>query len=606
MKGLLLFTVFLAFFAYWFFFAGRDSPVKAAVGDTPTASLISPFNPTVTASQTNVPGFTATLKPVILPSITPVIESTNTLLPPGQSPGYMKPILGAFISVPDGAVIAPYIILSGFQTYTGTSGPVSISGTVGQKTFECANSPCLLDFPQSGIITFHAKNGYADVSEENQANILVTSAADGYYLSVISLRKFVIFSDSCGSLWRNLSSDRPAWATFPQNPSELNSQKTLHYLASRLMASGVVDAKDCPGGGSDGSAPNPCGLAKVKEKMVAWQNQYDFDIWLTGRDQHLPPVLLKSVLEIESQFWPVTQRLFLDEIGLGQINQLGVDVLLRTNPALYQRVCASAMYNCSLPYVSLSGLDRALIRGSLVMAMDSSCPDCQYGVNLNKAFQSIPLIAQVLYSNCMQSRSILGLHGFTANYDDNWKFTMVSYHSGFGCLQNALSEIPDSGREINWKDVYTNLSCPGSAEYVDRLWTILQGYEINQKTQPFPVTTVQLQTPTLLPPQPTQALRLSHSRLVVRVFVDLNGDGIRQDNEAVDNVQVNLDIAGGTRIQVTQRGGVVFELNGLQIGSRGRVSLPGLYRSAPILVPESGDLPIIFIFIKPVLPTRLP
>ena len=520
----------------------------------------------------------------------------------------MKPRLQAFISAPDGPVVQPYVILSGFQTYSSTAGPVSISGTVGNESFECATSPCMLNFPQSGDIVFHAQNSNGDVSDDNKATVAVTNSANGYYLTIVTLKDFVLFSDACGALWQNVNNERPAWAFFPQNPSDLNTQKSLHYLASRLMASGVVDAKDCPGGGSDGSAPNPCGLARVKDKMIAWQNQYDFDIWLTGLDQHMPPVMLKSLLEIESQFWPITQRLYLDEIGLGQINQLGVDVLLRTNPVLYQRVCASALYNCDQPYISLSGLDRALIRGTLALAMDSSCQDCQYGVDLNKASQSIPLIAQVLYSNCMQSRSILSLHSYSASYDDNWKFTMVSYHSGFGCLRDALDKMPIDSGEITWKNLSTHLACPGATEYVDRLWSILESYGKNQKPQPPPVTVV-LQTPTPLPPLatlPPEMQHLSTARLIVKVFVDLNGDGIRQDDEAVDNVQVNLDIAGSIRILVTQQGMVVFDLKDLEIGSRGKVSLPGLYRSAPIVVPESGDLPIVFIFIKPVLPTRLP
>jgi hypothetical protein len=297
----------------------------------------------------------------------------------------------------------------------------------------------------------------------------------------------------------------------------------------------------------------------------------------------------------------------LDEIGLGQINQLGVDVLLRTNPALYQRVCASSLYSCDRPYVSLSGLDRALIRGTLAMSLDASCPQCLYGVDLNKASQSVPLISQILYSNCVQSKSILDLHGFTASYDDNWKFTMVSYHSGFGCLRDALDKVPISGGEITWNDISAHFTCPGSSEYIDRLWASLQGYGKNVETLPVgPMVTVQLQPPTPVPPLPTQSPHLSTARLIVKVFVDLNGDGIRQDNEAVDNVQVNLDIAGGTRTLITQQGMVIFDLTGLEIGTRGILTLPGLYRSAPILVPESGDLPIVFIFVRPVLPTRLP
>lgn len=535
-------------------------------------------------------------------TVTPIFELTNTPLPPGQIQEYVKPSLDAFIRVPNDLVAKPYVILSGYQTFNANSSTVSISGKVGQKSFVCESSPCAVDFPASGDITFHSYNSTGDVSENNTANILVTKATGGYYVSIITLGRFVIFSDACASLWQNINDPRPNWALFPQDPGQLNTEKNLHYLASRLMSSGIVDASSCPGGGSDGTAPNPCGLEKVKDKMTSWQNQYDFDIWLTARNQHMPPVMLKSLLELESQFWPITQRLYLDEIGLGQINQLGIDVLLRTNPQLYQRTCANALFDCNLPYVSLSGLDRAMIRGSLSLALDASCPSCQYGVNLNKASQSIPLIAQVVYSNCMQAKSLMDLHGFTASYEDNWKFTMVSYHSGFGCLQSALDRISTSSGEITWPTVAAQLTCMGATDYIDRLWTTLQSFSIYQIKRIEPVN-VQLQTPT---PIPTPVLHLSNAQIVVKVFVDLNGDGIRQDNEAVDNVQVNLDITGTTNIKVTQQGEVVFDLNGQEVGTHGIVSLPGLYRSAPIVVPESGDLPVVFIFIKPILPTRLP
>jgi hypothetical protein len=613
MKRFFLFATFVILLTYWFFLASKVASVNAAAIGVSSASLTPSL--TATPSPTMFQSAHATVKSSNQASATPFVEPTSTPLPPGQSGGYLKPRLESFISVPTGPVPQPYVILSGFQTFNGVPAIISVNGTIGSKVFNCETSPCRLAFPMSGTITFRAQNGTGDVSDDNQASIVVTRLSDGFHLSIASLEKFVLFSDACGSMWGNLTDDRPAWSAFPQNPSDLNTQKTLHYLASRLMASGVVDAKDCPGGGSDGNAPNPCGLSRVKDTMIAWQNQYDFDIWLAGRDQHIPPVMLKSLLEIESQFWPVTQRLYIDEIGLGQINQLGVDVLLRTNPVLYQRVCSSTMYRCDLPYVSLSGLDRALIRGSLAMALDASCPNCQYGVDLSRSSQSIPLIAQVVYSNCMQAKSILDLHGFTASYNDYWKFTMVSYHSGFGCLQNAVGAMPQTSGEITWKDLSSHLACPGTSEYIDKLWLTLQGYEIDQSAQnaqstPGPQATlgviIQPETPTPLPPVPTRAPHLSTGRLVVRVFVDLNGDGVRQDNEAVDNVQVNLDIAGSTRIMVTQQGLVIFDLTGMEIGTRGRVSLPGLYRSAPILVPDSGDLPVIFIFVKPILPTNQP
>jgi len=36
------------------------------------------------------------------------------------------------------------------------------------------------------------------------------------------------------------------------------------------------------------------------------------------------------------------------------------------------------------------------------------------------------------------------------------------------------------------------------------------------------------------------------------------------------------------------------------------VSLPGLYRSETITVPEQGTIPVIFIFSQPTLPTVIP
>jgi len=70
---------------------------------------------------------------------------------------------------------------------------------------------------------------------------------------------------------------------------------------------------------------------------------------------------------------------------------------------------------------------------------------------------------------------------------------------------------------------------------------------------------------------------------------------------------VNLDLQNGASYtQVSKNGIAIFDLTGTQIGVKGKVSLPGFYRSAPIQVPESGDYPITFIFTKPVLPTQFP
>lgn len=401
------------------------------------------------ANSINTPTVTPTVNISGSPSPTPVVQPKAP--PLVSSIDITKPKIEAFIRVPNEIVPKPYVILSGYQSFQSGSGPISLSGTVINKNFYCPSSPCAVEFPESAQITFHATNKNGDTSSEVQANILVRKLLDGYSLEIITIGRFVVFSDSCANIWQNADPSPPGWARFPQNPDDLNTDKKLYYLATRLLTTGVVNAKDCPGGGFDNYSPNACGLAKAQEQMRIWQNQFDLNIWMVGRDEHIPPILLKTLLEIESQFWPTSQRLFLDELGLGQINQLGIDVLLRTNPGLYHQVCTSSLYRCDKSYEDLPAIDRALIRGTLVRSLDAACPTCLYGVDLNKASQSLPLIAKVLYANCVQTKAILKLNDVRASYEDSWKFTLVSYHSGFGCLQNAYKSQPYQTLELPGK-----------------------------------------------------------------------------------------------------------------------------------------------------------
>lgn len=586
MKRLLFFIIAVSTLALGVVWVGITHPTEAfaANGGTPTV--------------------TTTPRVIVEPTLTPINSTTSTPLPLVVPSDISAPKIEAFIRVPSGTVAQPYVILSGYQSYPNNAQPLTISGTVLDKTFTCSVSPCALEFPESSYITFRAQNPQGGKSEDVQANILITKLADGYSVTILSISKFTIFSDACAVIFNNIQTNPPSWARFPQDPGGLDTDKTLYYLVTQLIKNGVVDAKDCPGGGFDNNTPNPCGLAKAKDQMVVWQNQFDYNIWLAGRDQHIPPIILKTLIETESQFWPSSQRLFLDELGLAQVNQLGIDVLLRNNPDLYQQVCSTSLYKCDKPYESLDPIDRALIRGALVQSLDSSCSTCPFGVDLNRAGQSIGLIAKVLYSNCTQAESILKYNKVTASYEDSWKFTLVSYHSGFGCLQSAINQAGvTSGEVIDWNQVSGNLTCPGASDYVDRFWTSLQSFD-QYTIKPGNLPIIQLQLPT---PVPTQVRPTSKARFLVKVFFDKNGDGIQQPDEALDNVQVNLILENGASYnQITQNGLAIFDLAGISVGVRGTIVLPGLYRSASIQVPDSGDVPITFIFTKPILPTQSP
>ena len=50
-----------------------------------------------------------------------------------------------------------------------------------------------------------------------------------------------------------------------------------------------------------------------------------------------------------------------------------------------------------------------------------------------------------------------------------WKFTLVNYNAGPGCLGNALDVVVEENLELNWENVSANLepACQGAIEYVN-------------------------------------------------------------------------------------------------------------------------------------------
>ncbi len=106
--------------------------------------------------------------------------------------------------------------------------------------------------------------------------------------------------------------------------------------------------------------PTTCGLEKASSAMIEWQDWFDEYIWFSGKYHGIPPKILKTLIEAELEFWPGNSRFYVDEIGLGQINQLGVDVLLRRDPSLYKDMCPTVLSDCALPYLSLDASQQAL------------------------------------------------------------------------------------------------------------------------------------------------------------------------------------------------------------------------------------------------------
>jgi len=483
-----------------------------------------------------------------------------------------------------------------------------IRGTVGPDEFLCPGSPCRLTLTRDSLITFWAVSTSGDESQRITADVRYVLQSDGYYVSVVGITPFPESNDSCAQIWGVRPFGSPDWAEFPVSPADLNTQKVLYYLANRLMRVGIVDASDCPGGGYfTPTSPNACGLERSQPAMIEWQNQFDPVIYTSAYEYGIPPRIVKTLIEQESQFWPGNSRFFIFEYGLAQMNQLGADVSLRWEHDLFDRVCSGLFTDCGRRYASLPTWMQATLRGGLMRIINAECPTCDYGIDLITAQQSVPIITQTLRANCQQVKYITNQQNVTASYEDMWRFTLVSYNGGFSCLSNAIAETKRFNEPITWRNVSERLACERSKEYVDTFWANLTTF--GQYTIPL-MPEAPMVTPVFAPtavPTPVPTPVLSNSTLRVLVYVDRDGDGVVDDDERVDGVTVVVRYEDGTsETKSTVRGEALFDMIGKPINSSVTISLPTLYRVFRTQIPAEGEVLVVFRLEEPQLPPVLP
>jgi hypothetical protein len=592
--------------------AGASNAVQAAETSTPTPTLTQQPEATISLTGTSLPasGFLST------------------------KPSHIY----AYVQAPSEALATPYVILKAFSSRPTLNEAMSIKGFYNSQEFVCPNSACVIYLQSSSKFDFRAYSDQGGVSDEVIASVSVTKTQNGYFVRIDSVNQFTTFHNSCANAWAVYDRNNASWDDFVQSPAELNTKKTLHTLATQLLLNGIVDAKDCPKGGlSIGlNWPTACGLEKATPKMLEWQNQYDDYIWLSSRDDGIPPKILKTLIEIESQFWPGNQRFYVDEVGLGQINQLGVDVLLRRDPTLYQQVCPAVLSDCSHPYVSLGRAEQAMIRGAVAKLADATCPTCDHGLDLNKAKESVSLLGQLLVANCQQVDQILSNAKITGDedvdaatataavatvqaggqvsntrYEDLWRFTFVSYHSGSNCLQQAILATKKEHQTIEWENVKKHIKCKGGRDYAEGFLDQLRSFD--RYLYQFTDTDVAAEVPpvpTIIPTRTEIASPtpyVSSATVRVQVFMDRNGNKVPDEGEWIDAMSVLLTTSNGDQItQRTQNGITVFDMSGFTPGISVTVSLPGLYRSQTFDLPAQGEVLVTFMFEQPVLPTRIP
>jgi hypothetical protein len=235
----------------------------------------------------------------------------------------------------------------------------------------------------------------------------------------------------------------------------------------------------CPDSGlyPDGMGASPCGLDAARDAVNEWQNRFDSLILDVASETGVPAQLLKNLFARESQFWPGI-ILSGGDTGLGQITDKGADTTLLWNPSFYNAFCPLVLSDetCEKGYLDLEEEEREMLRFSLVNSVNATCAGCPLGIDLERANFSVTVFAHTLMANCEQAAQVVWNYSgrktagdLDISYEDMWKFTLVNYNAGGGCLASALQDAQDQGEELTWETVapYLAPACQGAVDYVE-------------------------------------------------------------------------------------------------------------------------------------------
>lgn len=219
----------------------------------------------------------------------------------------------------------------------------------------------------------------------------------------------------------------------PDDPVDLATSSQYTWLAGRLIWWGYVPV-DCDGwSGVDPNtlAATPCGMDAALNRTILWQNQFDQDIYTEAEKYHIPPRLLKEMIGVESQFWPLWSPPG-GEIGVMQVTDNGLDVLMRYDPEAAMQICPMAILDCSSNYAALSQSKQAAIR--LAMAAQLRCMLCGPNQAAAKIRSEIPIYARMLRAYYCYAGAV------SPEYTPRWEAAIVLYHAGPGCLMIACQD----------------------------------------------------------------------------------------------------------------------------------------------------------------------
>lgn len=399
---------------------------------------------------------------------------------------------------------------------------ISIQGTIGGEYFSCQGEECTVPLPATGSkgvqVTFWGDSSFGDSTEIFNAQIRVVPWGDftspdtprgdkpAWYVDVISTQYLRKTTSSCSQIWSAFPpvGGPPLWLSSPDHPDALISGEPYYFLAGSLIKQGLVDASSCPGGGLQPSGvANQCGMETARPLLNEWQNQFNSEIVRVAKETGVPAQLMKNIFSRESQFWPGFAANF-NEAGLGHLSDLGADTVLLWNPSFFTQFCPLVLDTtvCQRGFGNLDIEQQEMLRGALVQNVNAACPECPQGIDLRQANFSISIFARSLLANCEQVGQIIynttrKTAGDVSRYEDLWRFTLINYNGGPGCLSGAIERAHASGHPLIWDAVIQYLepgACQISIEYVNDIAFMAEA--------PLPTPTPLVQ-PIIIQPTPT-------------------------------------------------------------------------------------------------------
>lgn len=243
-----------------------------------------------------------------------------------------------------------------------------------------------------------------------------------------------------------------------------------------LITQGIIDVSGCEENGlATSQLANECGVAAAESAAKQWQNQFDDTILDYATGSNIPAHLIMRLILRESQFWAGVYPDMPNEVGLGQIIEDGADTILLWKRSFYDGFCPTVFdpWVCAFGYAQLSEERQAMLKCALLQSVNATCASCEQSFDLNKADHAIFVLNEMMNTNSAQVDQLI--RNITqkpprdvSTYSDLWRFTLVNYNAGAGCLGKAITRTWQENSPMDWQHVAANLdpACQGAVDYV--------------------------------------------------------------------------------------------------------------------------------------------